>query len=194
MQIVNRVWAFDENLHPPNLADLATKLYTATSLAGSDFAIVIGDEDQVCGFLFGKAGARDHYKTEYSGFAGSLRALGQMLALRGARLRRKLSLVSASAQHQRNRNRVAPPADCEVTLFAVDPDAQGRGHGRTLMTRFVDHCREVGGSRITLETDTESNIGFYEHFGFRVLGEFYSPLLEEFTGTAGNSYVYELVL
>jgi ribosomal protein S18 acetylase RimI-like enzyme len=53
--------------------------------------------------------------------------------------------------------------------LAVDAHLQGHGIGSLIMTehcRRLDHADEVG----YLETDKQQNVGFYERFGFGVVG------------------------
>jgi GNAT superfamily N-acetyltransferase len=54
--------------------------------------------------------------------------------------------------------------------LAVDAHLQGRGIGSLLM---AEHCRRLDASGEVgyLETDKPENVGFYERFGFAVIGE-----------------------
>ena len=81
-----------------------------------------------------------------------------------------------------------------MNLFVVDPESQARGWGRKLINEFIDACKNENIERIVLETDSESNYGFYQHLGFRIKGSFHSPLLKEFSGNTGETYIYELPL
>jgi hypothetical protein len=62
------------------------------------------------------------------------------------------------------------------------------------MDEYADHCRRLGIDRLTLETDVESSYGFYDHYGFTVVGEFVSPMNQRFSGGSGRSFVYEFRL
>jgi len=60
-----------------------------------------------------------------------------------------------------------------VRMLGVDPSAQRRGIGRTLMEAALDEVRSAGKRRVTLET-TEAMRGaqaLYESMGFRRAGE-----------------------
>jgi predicted N-acetyltransferase YhbS len=63
------------------------------------------------------------------------------------------------------------PAEPHIHLgpIGVVPEAQGRGIGRRLMERY---CEELDQAAVAgyLETDWLENVGFYERFGFRVMG------------------------
>lgn len=54
--------------------------------------------------------------------------------------------------------------------IGVIPDYQGRGIGSELMQIF---CRQIDANQTAayLETDRPGNVGFYEKFGFYVIGE-----------------------
>ncbi len=53
-------------------------------------------------------------------------------------------------------------------MIGVRPDAQGRGIGRQLVDAVKDLAwSDPGSTRITLNTESESNLPFYEKMGFR---------------------------
>ena len=64
------------------------------------------------------------------------------------------------------------PADAHWHFgpIGVDPDFQGRGVGRQLMTAFCAALDERSASGF-LETDKPENVRFYERSGFGVIGE-----------------------
>jgi GNAT superfamily N-acetyltransferase len=155
--IVNEAWDFDGQLHPQSLADFVKRLYTAGTLAESRQATVIETDGEVQAFLFGRAGARDLYRNEYSGVPGRMRVLIRFLSLPGAGPIAKFGWLRAIAAHQIARHRVEPIGDGEVTLFAAATESQGRGYGRQLMDAYVEQCRQLGVERLTLETDVESS-------------------------------------
>ena len=62
------------------------------------------------------------------------------------------------------------------------------------MDEYIDLCRGLGKDRITVETDTHSNFGFYEHYGFERVGTFDSPMTRLFAGDTGETFVYVLDL
>jgi GNAT superfamily N-acetyltransferase len=96
--------------------------------------------------------------------------------------------------HDRNRQKVEPWESSEINLFVVDPESQGQGRGKKLINEFIAACKQTGVKRIVLETDEESNYGFYEHQGFRKDGSFFSSFLQEFSNESGETYIYELDL
>lgn len=57
--------------------------------------------------------------------------------------------------------------DSELLLLAVDPTAQGRAVGRTLLSHFIDESKKNGATRVHLEVrDGNPAIRLYEAAGF----------------------------
>ena len=192
--IVNQAWDFDARLRPQSLADFVKRLYTAGTLAESRYARVIDSDGEVQAFLFGRAGAGDMYHNEYSGVRGRMRTLARLLTLPGVSFAAKFHWLRVINAHEIARRRVEPIGEGEVTLFAAAVESRGQGFGQRLMDAYVTHCRQLGVARVTVETDIESNYGFYDHYGFTVVGEFTSPMNQRFSGGSGRSFVYELTL
>ena len=62
----------------------------------------------------------------------------------------------------------------EIVVLVVSPDHEGRGMGRALLVRVVDHLRALGFNRLFLETSADPVSrahGFYRHMGWRPTGE-----------------------
>lgn len=194
IEIVNVVWQFDKKFPPPPLSNLFKRMYTGGSLAASNFYIVREEENQVVGFLFGKCGDNPVYRNEYSGIWGNLRFLWQLFAVKDVPIKKKFRYVKIINAHEINRRKVEPSRINEVNLFAVDPAMQGKGYRKLLMSAYIAQCRTLHVSRVTLDTDAACNYRFYEQFGFTMKGRFYSPLQQEYSGSSGESYVYELNL
>ena len=192
--IVNNVWEFDDRFEPQSLADFFKQVYTGASLGGSSFAVVAEDNNQVVGFLFGVNKGKKLLKTRYSGLRGQLKFIYDLFSLNNVPLRKKFFYLKILNKHELNRREVEPKRDNEVNLFAVRTDIQGRGYGKALMNQFIEYCKENSVNRITLDTDTECNIAFYEKMGFGIKGEFYSPLQKEYSGKSGQSFVYEKLI
>ncbi len=63
---------------------------------------------------------------------------------------------------------MAPFPHWYLMLLGVDPEFQGKGYaGRLLRAMFA--LTGADGLPYYLETETERNVSFYEHFGFKVL-------------------------
>lgn len=193
-KIINDIWYFDNRFKPQNLSKLFKKIYILDSLSISNFAIVIEEDGDVKGFLFGNCGNKNLYKNEYSGLLGRLRVITDLLLTSGVSLKKKLHYMNIIKEHEKNRDKIEPSRANEVNLFAVNPKSQGKGYGKILLNEFINYCKTKKVNRITLETDKECNYKFYTHLGFEVKGKFYSPLQKEYTGTSDESFVFELML
>ncbi|MGE4422871.1 MAG: GNAT family N-acetyltransferase [Pseudodesulfovibrio sp.] len=62
-------------------------------------------------------------------------------------------------------------ADGSLEMLFVAPDSRGQGIGTALCRHAVDH---LGVTRVDVNEQNPQALGFYEHFGFRVVGR--SPL------------------
>jgi len=193
-KLVNKVWEFDKHFHPPELSRLFQKIYTGGSFSASNFLRVVDVKGQVRGFLFGKIENKKIPKSEYSGFSGQLKIIFSLFSIPKVAFKTKLSYLNKINLHEVNRRKVESRKCSEVNLFVVDPDCQGEGWGKRVINEFIETCRKENINRIVLETDAESNFGFYQHLGFSIKGSFNSPLLQAFTGKSGKTYIYELNL
>ncbi|ESA33493.1 gnat family acetyltraansferase [Leptolyngbya sp. Heron Island J] len=192
--LVNRVWHFDKHFYPPELAKVFSQIYVASPLALSNFIKVVDVNKKPCGFLFGRVENLPRRKSDYSGLVGQLKIMSKLFFIPGVSLKRKLSYFHKIYLHETNRRKAENEIDSEILLLVVDPDSQGKGWGKELVNTFIESCVENEVKKVVLETDAESNYGFYNHLGFSVKGDFYSPLLKEFSGKSGKTYIYELDL
>lgn len=192
VEIVNDVWNFDNKFKPRELSEFFKKIYTGGSLAASNYNVVVVEDGIVKGFLFGKCGKNPVHKNEYSGILGGLKSLLQLFSVKGVSLRKKIYFLKYLIVHEKERVKIEPTRDNEVHLFAVETNTQGKGYGKLMMNSFINFCKKQNVTRITLDTDKECNVGFYEHFGFKVKGKFFSPVQMEYSEKSGDTYVYEL--
>jgi ribosomal protein S18 acetylase RimI-like enzyme len=190
--VVDDVWKFSEIFHPEQLAEIFLELYTLGSLSDSNFNFVVEENNSIVGFIFGKTKNGELYKTKYSGLMGQFRIIFNLFRINGVSLKNKFEYLKMMNIHELNRFNAEPDRKYEVNLFAVSEKMQGRGVGKKLMNVFIDKCKCDGVKRITLDTDEECNYKFYEHFGYKKIAEFYSPIQMLYTNKSGNSYVYEL--
>jgi ribosomal protein S18 acetylase RimI-like enzyme len=82
--------------------------------------------------------------------------------------RRRMTAVLR--QLDKKRKAVASIPHWYVTAIGVDPAHQGEGLGSRLMAAGVERADREG-RPIYLETETRSNVDFYEHRGFEVIEE-----------------------
>ncbi|MEI5676624.1 MULTISPECIES: GNAT family N-acetyltransferase [unclassified Nocardioides] len=67
---------------------------------------------------------------------------------------------------------VTRPGVMDLVKMAVSPDHQGHGIGRSLVAAALDRARELGATRLELESNRRlaSAVHLYEQHGFRHLG------------------------
>jgi hypothetical protein len=73
--------------------------------------------------------------------------------------------------------RYAPEPHFYLNTIGVMPEAQGKGLASKLIRPFLAQADTQGVSTYT-ETMTPSNVGLYEHYGFRVMEEYCVPNTE----------------
>jgi ribosomal protein S18 acetylase RimI-like enzyme len=71
-------------------------------------------------------------------------------------------------------NALMPGLHWYLMLLGVDSQYQGQGHAARLV-RGMYPVIDAEGLPTYLETETEGNVGMYEHLGFRVLEEVVPP-------------------
>jgi ribosomal protein S18 acetylase RimI-like enzyme len=85
----------------------------------------------------------------------------------GMSLARRMKPVFQPIQADRKQNMLGQPY-VYLLILGVAPEHQGRGWAGRLLRALVDHSLRRGRA-VYLETETESNVRFYEHFGFRTI-------------------------
>jgi ribosomal protein S18 acetylase RimI-like enzyme len=193
-ELVDKVWEFHNHFSPQQLAEFFKRLYTGGSLSESNVNKVVEEKGKVVGFLFGKIAGLKTYKNEFSGFGGQFRVLRKLLFMKGVAFKRKMFYLKIINTHELNRRAVEPRDGSEVNLFVVYPGTQGKGYGKRLLFEFIAACKEHHVESIVLETDNESNHGFYTHLGFTVKSSFFSPILKEYSRGSGETFIYEMKL
>lgn len=61
-----------------------------------------------------------------------------------------------------------------LSTIGTDPAARGAGHGRALLRSRLDRC-DAEHAPAYLESSKESNVPYYQRFGFEVTGEIVIP-------------------
>lgn len=79
-------------------------------------------------------------------------------------------MLAVLRQLDAKRKDVAPEPHWYVSAIGVDPAQQGEGLGSRLIAAGVERADREG-RPIYLETETRSNVDFYEHRGFEVIEE-----------------------
>lgn len=79
-------------------------------------------------------------------------------------------MMAVLRQLDDKRKRLAPEPHWYLAAIGVEPESHGRGLGSALVRAGMwraDHDQKL----IYLETETEGNVGYYEHLGFDIVDE-----------------------
>jgi len=147
--------------------DTATMDWYGWPATWKDVACV---SDVPVGILFGKI-FRDEYvlKTHLAHATVYMKIL---LGLYG-RTPNRLASVRGGREGDKDTAKNAPDVDGEITYLVIDAAHRGKGIGKQLLRRFVEHARERGGRSICVyTTDPGSDWRFYGTQGFKLYSEF----------------------
>lgn len=98
------------------------------------------------------------------GNAAILRSLPELLRAFGRRLPASLEIErKVEARHP-----IEP--HWYLAILGTDPTAQGKGIGGALIRQVTDRC-DTEGMPAYLESSKETNVPYYERYGFKVTGE-----------------------
>jgi ribosomal protein S18 acetylase RimI-like enzyme len=192
-RLVSDAWEFEKNFPPEEMARLAGYLYTMGSVAASNFRRVVEVQGRVVGFLFGLNEEEVVPKHELQRLLPKLAVLKRLFSIKGVRFKKKMDLFKAMGLHESNRAKLVERGRSEIILFVVDPEHQGAGYGKQLFDEFKAYCAKSGVKSIVVETNKLGASSFYEHIGFRHLGDFDSPL-HEYATKGGQACMYEYSL
>ncbi len=185
--LVNNAWGFDMIFKPQEFADIAKCIYTKGSVIGSNYRRVVEVNGRVVGFIFG---LNEMCLKPRGSLLFGLGILRQLLFLKGVAFKGKRHLLKAINTHEINRSKVVARGKSEIVLFVVDPNYQGVGNGKRLLSEFISNCKESGAKSVIVETNKLGASGFYESVGFKHIRDFYSPL-HEYATKGGQACMYE---
>ncbi len=185
--LVNGAWKFDANFKPQDLSDIAKCMYTKGSVIGSNFRKVVEINGKIVGFIFGLDEMSAKPKKD---MWFGLNILRRIFCVKEMRFREKMALLRAISTHEVNRSKVVGRGRSEIVLFVVSPRHQGYGNGKNLLYEFINQCRNSGVKSIVVETNKLGASSFYEHEGFKHIGDFDSPL-HEYVTRGGQPCMYE---
>jgi ribosomal protein S18 acetylase RimI-like enzyme len=185
-ELVNQAWGFDEIFSSDKLSGFSKLIYTKGSILGSNYKMVVEDNGQVVGFIFGlNENANKPGKNILFGFG----LLWKLIWIKGNKSEKK-SLLDALNNHQKNRMDVVERGRSEIVLFVVSQEYQGKGIGKKLWSGFKNTCIESGVKSVIVETNKLGASSFYERIGFNHLADFNSPL-HELTTKGGQACMFE---
>lgn len=184
---MNDAWGFDNHFKPQELSDVAKRMYTKGSVIGSNFRKVIEIDGKVVGFIFG---LNEMSSKPKRGVLFGLDILRRMLCIKEMTFKDKKQLFKAINVHEVNRSKIVGRGISEIILFVVDPNYQGVGIGKRLLSEFTTQCKNSGVKSIIVETNKLGASGFYEGVGFKFVGDFDSPL-HEYATKGGQACMHE---
>ena len=185
-ELVNQAWGFDKIFSTKELSGFAKLVYTKGSVIGSNYKMVVEDQGQVVGFIFGlNENANKPRKNNLFG----LGLLWKLIWIKGNKLEKK-NLLDALNIHQKNRVGVVDRGRSEIVLFVISKEYQGKGVGKKLWSGFKNSCIESGVRSVVVETNKLGASSFYERIGFQHLANFNSPL-HELATKGGQACMYE---
>lgn len=79
-------------------------------------------------------------------------------------------MLAVLRQLDEHRKRLVPQPHWYLHAIGVEPEQQSRGLGTALIEAGIRRADD-GGHPIYLETETQSNVGYYQHLGFEVVEE-----------------------
>lgn len=185
--LVSDAWKFDDSFKPQELSNIAKCMYTKGALIGSNFRKVVEFHGKVVGFIFG---LNEMSTKPKKSMLFGLNILRRILCVKGIKFSEKKKLLKAINNHEINRSKVVKRGKSEISLFVVDPNNQGVGYGKKLLSEFTTQCKSSGVESIIVETNKLGASSFYERVGFRHIGNFDSPL-HEYATKGGQACMYK---
>jgi len=185
--LVNEAWELDINFKPQALADIAKQIYTKGSEINSNFKRVVEIDGNVVGFIFG---LNENTTKPKGNFLFGLKIMWKLLRVKPICPRSRKELLGAFNVHEANRSKLVDRSRSEIVLFVVGKRFKGRGYGKSLWAEFLSHCHASSVRSIIVETNKEGASTFYEKLGFKIIGDFQSPV-HEFAAPNGQARMYE---
>ncbi len=191
--LVDNAWGFERNFHPRELAVLGKYLYTMGSVASSNYRMVAEHNNEVVGFIFGYNERIPLPKHQLQKFSSKLAIFKRLLFMKAMKFREKLDFLDSMGIHEKNRAALLERGKSEIVLFVVHPAFHGRGIGKKLFEEFRSFCEKSKVESIIVETNKLGAASFYERIGFKLKGDFDSPL-HNYVTKNGQACLYEYFL
>ena len=185
--LVNEAWEFDKNFKPPALADITKQIYTKGSVINSNYKQVVEIDGKVVGFIFG---LNTNNKKPRAHFIFALKILWRLIRVKPILPSSRKELLEALKIHESNRSKLVSRRNSEIVLFVVGKAFKGKGLGTRLWEGFLSQCKQSSVNSIIVETNRDEASTFYEQIGFKIIGEFDSPV-HRFATPNGQACMYE---
>ena len=191
--LVDNAWGFQRNFRPLELAVLGKYLYTMGSVANSNYRMVAEYKNDIIGFIFGYNERIPVPKHELQKLSSRFAILRRILLMKAMKFREKLNFLDSMGTHENNRNTLSKRGKSEIVLFVVHPAFQGQAIGKRLFDGFRSFCEKSKVESIIVETNKLGAAGFYERIGFKLKGDFDSPL-HNYVTKNGQACLYEYLM
>ncbi len=164
-------WRFDGTTPEEALAQARMDCASMLASCNERLVAVVTDEaggEHVAGLLFARIEGLP-LPADAAAWEDAADRAGATLAAGGPDARRALAYIEQLAERGALLAGQAGDAmgpDNELELFAVGPQARGRGAGNALMAAFERHLAERGARSYWLQTDTSCTWEWYERHGY----------------------------
>ncbi|MCL0065484.1 GNAT family N-acetyltransferase [Dehalococcoidia bacterium] len=162
--------------------------------AGSTYSELAIIDGEVAGFLFGRIERHFTLIDKCRLVKRYLPLLWRFLLGQFGPRQKLLQLLGPLASEEQELRRNVPPSEGRIEYFAVSPEYQGRGVGRSIMDRFVQYAERYGVRAVSVFTGETVSFWFYERYGFQRWAEFDSPFGSYLHGKPIKGFSYRLAL
>ncbi|MGG0643502.1 GNAT family N-acetyltransferase [Sporosarcina gallistercoris] len=166
-KIICDTWEY-EKYSSPQVAKQMAKYFLASSLANQTFTCVAENNGVAVGVIMAKVDENFHTPIRFA--TQELLAAGNLKRTEEGRHVATL-LESIDRLNKRLLKQSGMQFDGELALFIVGSDQRGNGIGGELYNRFLKYTQAAGIESYYLFTDSDCNVGFYEHKGLKRMDE-----------------------
>ena len=168
MNLILETWSIREDFSNSKALNLYLKAFLFDYLAWSNYQIAVTNNNIIVGFLLGRSDKKSCLKQWLRFTPKSLAAKLQLFFYPSG----KTGLRILRITNRVNRKLImhhAKDYQGELCLFAVKPKDKGSGYGVGLLSEFHEFLKKTKAKNYFLYTDTDCNVGFYEHQGYQLI-------------------------
>jgi len=192
VELMSDTWNFNKLFVGLKKKNMMNELYFKFSLLDANYNQVIIDEDNnVCGFIFGKIDKKPHSKLKImlNSFLPILKVLFNLVIGNLGNRKKAINIFKQFINIEKDLTANKNKNDAYVNLFFVGSSLRGLGYGKKLMSNYTNAAKRLDCNRLYLYTDKGCNYGYYDHNGFKRIIEISSPVLEGY-GEEPNGFAY----
>lgn len=166
-KIISDTWEY-ESYCSPQVAKQMASFYLASCLANQTFTCVAENNGVAVGVIMAKV--EKNFQTPLRYATQAMFATGNLKRTKEGRHIASL-FEDFDKLNQRLLKQSELTFDGELSFFIVGSDQRGNGIGGELYKRFLQYTQAVGIENYYLFTDSDCNVGFYEHQSLVRMGE-----------------------